>query len=515
PLWMIEGLAEYMSIGRVDANTSLWMRDAVLNDKVPTLKDLYNPEYFPYRWGQAFWAFLAGMKGDDIIAPFFVATAKYGFEDACKQVLNMSSKDLSKLWVNTLKDHYGKYIGDRKERFIGSPLITKKKQGGRLHIAPMLSPNGKYVLFLSEKDLFSIDIFLANAVNGKIIRKIHSATKNGHLDDLDFIESAGTWAPDSRRIAFVAVRKGQNVLVIKDIKGKMLETFEIPGVPAFSNPAWSPDGKSIVVAGLVNGQVDLYEVFLKNKKVVQLTDDRYSEMAPAWSADGTQLAFATDQLSLERNTPRLTFNIAVMKLASATRNPLSDGSQGTPKSETTIFDFFFGADNLNPVFDADGNLLFLSDHDGFRNLYKYEFASGKIFQLTDFLTGISGITPYAPAITASTNGKRNRVFFTHYRDGGYNIYRAKSEQFLHREVAPDSVNLAAATLPKVNRRATDIVDANLDAHGTKPTLTEEQMNSLAYRPKFQLDYIGGGAGVGVGFGQSYGGTATGMAGSVD
>src|SRR5690606_23432602 len=39
PLWMVEGLAEYLSIGRVDAHTAMWMRDALLNDRFPTLDD--------------------------------------------------------------------------------------------------------------------------------------------------------------------------------------------------------------------------------------------------------------------------------------------------------------------------------------------------------------------------------------------------------------------------------------------------------------------------------------------
>lgn len=45
PLWMVEGMAEYMSLGRYDANTAMWMRDVVLNDKVPTLKDLLIPSF--------------------------------------------------------------------------------------------------------------------------------------------------------------------------------------------------------------------------------------------------------------------------------------------------------------------------------------------------------------------------------------------------------------------------------------------------------------------------------------
>jgi len=40
PLWMVEGMAEYLSIGSVDPHTAMWMRDAILNDDFPTLKKL-------------------------------------------------------------------------------------------------------------------------------------------------------------------------------------------------------------------------------------------------------------------------------------------------------------------------------------------------------------------------------------------------------------------------------------------------------------------------------------------
>ena len=225
PLWMVEGLAEYMSIGRIDANTSLWMRDAVLHNKVPALKDLSNPEYFPYRWGQAFWAFITGLKGDEIIAPLFRSTAKLGLEDAIKKEVGMDMKTLSELWVNAIKNHYSPFLGDKKETLPGKAIIAPKANGGRINVGPALSPNGKYVAFLSEKGLFSIDLFIADAITGEVVANIHSATKNGHLDDLNFIESAGTWSPRSDRLAFVGVKGGSNVLVIKDIKGNLVGVF--------------------------------------------------------------------------------------------------------------------------------------------------------------------------------------------------------------------------------------------------------------------------------------------------
>ncbi len=505
PLWMIEGLAEYMSIGRVDANTSLWMRDAVLNDKVPTLKQLNNPQYFPYRWGQAFWAFVTGIKGDEIIAPLFESTAKYGLDAAIKKELGMSKENLSELWVNAIKSHYGQFLDDKKEDVPGRPILTSEKNGGRINIAPVISPNGKYVAFLSEKGLFSIDLFIADAITGKVIANIHSATKSGHLDDLSFIESAGTWSPRSNQIAFVGVRKGSNVLVIKDLKGKLIESFEISGVPAFSNPAWSPDGKSIVVAGLKNGQVDLFEVNLKHKKVAQLTDDKFSEMAPSWDANGDRLVFASDQLSFERGDNRWTFNIAIMDMQAGEKE----------QNAVTHLDLFIGADNLNPIFDNNGDILFLSDRDGFRNMYRYETTTGKVFQMTALLTGITGITPYAPAISASLKETRDRILFTHYTNGTYNIYKANSENFSNREVSKDSVDLTAATLPKIDPDATDVISINLPKIDRLKTLTPQEVTAIEYKPKFKLDYVGGSAGVGVSTGSIYGGSTTGLAGGVD
>ena len=40
PLWMVEGMAEYLSLGKKDAYTAMWMRDAYLNHDIPSVRDL-------------------------------------------------------------------------------------------------------------------------------------------------------------------------------------------------------------------------------------------------------------------------------------------------------------------------------------------------------------------------------------------------------------------------------------------------------------------------------------------
>jgi len=484
PLWMVEGLAEYLSIGRSDAHTAMWMRDAVLNDDVPAIKDLDNPKYFPYRWGQAFWAFITGIYGDEVIEPFFMTTAKEGLRVASKKVLGTTLKDLSARWQEGLKAHYQPYLNN-KVKLAGKELFSKKN-AGRMNLSPVLSPNGKYVVFLSEKDLFSLDLFLAEARTGKIIRKLASPQRDGHIDDFSYLESAGTWSPNSKKFAYVVVSKGANRLVIKNIKtGKTEREISIPGLPAITNPAWSPDGKTIVVAALVEGQNDLYAFNLKTNQVTQLTNDNASELHPDWSKDGTKLVYSSDRVSLQngRVNGKWTYGLTMLDIATG---------------EQTDLKVFHGADNFNPLFDHDGNIVFLSNRDGYRNVYRYEPETAAIYQLTNLATGISGITHQAPALSVST--RKDRMLYTVFSKNRYSIFQAKQSEMLRLPVAHHEIKMDAALLPVINHEVIDVVNTNLNRLDGLSKIPVDSIIETDYRPKFKLDYVGGGAGVGIGVG---------------
>src|SRR2546430_3965442 len=93
PLWFIEGMAEYVSLGNVDPNTTMWMRDAVRRGELPKFRDLENPRYFPYRWGQSFWAYLGGTYGDDIVGALLRSAGRSGDRKSTR--LNSSHSQIS------------------------------------------------------------------------------------------------------------------------------------------------------------------------------------------------------------------------------------------------------------------------------------------------------------------------------------------------------------------------------------------------------------------------------------
>lgn len=500
PLWMVEGLAEYLSKGRVDPFTAMWMRDALMNNKFPSLRDMFKPDYFPYRYGQAFWAFIDGAFGPEVIPDLFMYTAAYGLEAACDSVLYLSFKNLNNAWEQSMQNHFEPYLGDKKEDLIGKKIIDEKN-GGRLNVSPALSPNGKYVIFLSEKDVFSTDLYLADASDGKILRKIASTRKDAHLDALNSLESAGTWSPNSKEFAFVGFSKGRNIIVIKEPEtGKTISNIKVPGVPGITNVAWSTDGKEIFFTGLVQGRSDLYAYHLKNKKVRKITDDRFSALQSGFSADGKYLTFITDERSIKNkimSKGKWTFDIALLDLETG---------------EKRILDIFPGADNLNPSFDHENNIIFFSDRDGYRNIYKYDLSTEKIYQLTHFKTGISGITEYSPALSVSL--KRDRVLYSHFYDNSYSIYQFRQDKLNPEEVDKLDVHFEAGTLPVVGVQKQDLVEQQINERGEDLDSFElVSYTEKPYRPKFKLDYLGGGTGIGVG--NSTFGTYTGLAGGLD
>ena len=317
---------------------------------------------------------------------------------------------------------------------------------------------------------------------------------------MNYIESAGTWSPDGEQFAYVAFKKGKNTLVIKDVtSGNTVEELTFNKIPSFAHPAWSPDGKTIVIAGHVGGQTDLYAIDLRSKKVTQLTDNHYSEILPNWSGDGSKIAFSTDEMSMRtgRRHGAWTFNLAVYNMESG---------------QVEHIDIFRGANNFNPQFDENANLYFVSDRDGYRNMYYYNLTTDEVFQETALATGISGITKYAPAISVSH--RRDRILYTYYFNSKYTIHMALAGDLLHEKVDPQQINMKPAELLRLNPRAVDKINHQLNALDTYELMSADSFEREEYKPRFQLDYVGGGISGGV-ITNSTLGTATGGAGGVE
>ena len=220
PLWLIEGMAEYLSVGREDPLTAMWLRDAIRRDDLPTMTQMTNERrFFPYRFGQALWAYIGGTYGDETIVELFRAALRVGWEPAIEEVLLMSSDSLSADWKQAVQSEYLPLMqGKRDPAESGALLLAPSTGAGNQNISPSVSPDGTKVAFLSEKDLFSIDLFIADARTGEIEKKLISANSDPHFDALGFMETSGDWSPDGRQFVFTVTAQGDNELAIIDVE---------------------------------------------------------------------------------------------------------------------------------------------------------------------------------------------------------------------------------------------------------------------------------------------------------
>ncbi|MGE5810267.1 MAG: peptidase S9, partial [Ignavibacteria bacterium] len=157
PLWFVEGMAEYLTIGPNDPFTSMWIREAA-TEELPDISDLINPAFFPYRYGQALLSYIGAKWGDKIVAKLLRSGAAYGnINTAIDSVLLISPDSLSSDWHKAVHAQYDSLFKITKRPIdYGKVLIKSNDEYSALNISPVLSPDGKNLVFFSSRNLFSI-----------------------------------------------------------------------------------------------------------------------------------------------------------------------------------------------------------------------------------------------------------------------------------------------------------------------------------------------------------------------
>lgn len=474
PLWFIEGMAEYLSLGSVDPNTAMWLRDAARAEKLPAVKDLDNPKYFPYRWGQAFWAYVGGRWGDERLRSMLDIGARAGDPlVAIQQVLGIDDKALTADWHAAIRAQYEPVLSSRPAPdATGRAIVKGKASSGNLNVAPAISPDGTLVAFLSERSLFSIDLYIADASNGRVLHRLTSTATDPHYSSIQFIYSAGAWDAHSRRLAIATVTSGRPALTIFDAEtGDRRREIPIREADEVFNPTWSPDGRSICLTVQSRGVTDLAIVDVESGAVRTLTQDAFADLQPAWSPDGRRIAFATDRFSSRMDT----LDIGAYRLAFV--DPESGAISEAPA--------FTSGKNISPQWGPEGkSLFFVSDRDGIPNVYTMSLPDGAVSPVTAVSTGISGITNTSPAMSVATNA--GTVAVSVYDDGRYDIYVLDPPQ---RQPLPDTGVRTAGALPPTEDRRSEIEQVLADPRTGLPDSTRG-FTSSEYRSRLSLEALG-------------------------
>jgi len=479
PLWVMEGMAEYLSVGPRSAQTAMWLRDAAAAGRLPTIDDLYSPAYFPYRFGHALWAYIGGRWGDPTVGTVLRSLAPYGEtgvggsspDAAVEAATGLGEEELAEAWHESIRQRYGIEAPPEDYDPEDAPvpegiLASARADGGSLNVGPALSPDGSRLAFLSSRSRLSVDLYVADAATGSILRRLTRTSADPHFDSLQFLHSAGAWAADNRRLAVAAVRSGRGVITIFDTDtGRILEEYRLDEPGEVFHPAWSPDSSTIIFAAQVAGMTDLYRLSLDTGAMEQLTDDAFADLQPAWSPDGSRVAFVTDRFTSDLDS------LAFGRAGLASLDPAT--------GEVSPFNVDLAGDVISPQWTPAGRLLVISNATGRPEVYDVDPGTGQATRRSDVTTGVTGVTSLSPALSvaADTGAAAVSVF----RDNGYEILTLDAVALA--EGASPAATGDLASLPPVERPNNLIAE---QLARVEPVPSPASLDSRDYSPGLSL-----------------------------
>jgi dipeptidyl aminopeptidase/acylaminoacyl peptidase len=244
---------------------------------------------------------------------------------------------------------------------------------------PQRSPDGKWVAYVVgspdvEKDKRDSDLWMVSWDGAQAVRLTSGPDS----------ESSPRWSPDGRYLAFLASRgtedekkKGSQIWLLDRLGGEAQKLTEIDG--GVSDYAWSPDSKKFVFTKGDKDPADepekmegwkrktappividryhykqdregylkrfythVYVFDIASKKLEQITTGQFNDSSPAWSPDGTKIAFVSTRQGPDPDRHENSDIYVVDAKAGAEPRPLTT---------------YVGADGGRPSWSPDGQWI--------------------------------------------------------------------------------------------------------------------------------------------------------------
>jgi Tol biopolymer transport system component len=164
--------------------------------------------------------------------------------------------------------------------------------------SPAWSPDGTKIAFTRTDTIHVSQIYVMNA----------DGSNQTRLTDRQFGSLDPAWSPDGNKIAFGTLGlfgdwdfiTADEIYVMNADGSNQINLTNNPGFD--SQPAWSPDGARIAFTRVPSDTVadplaepDIYVMNADGSNQIRLTNNAAADSDPAWSPDGTRIAFLSDR----------------------------------------------------------------------------------------------------------------------------------------------------------------------------------------------------------------------------
>ncbi|MBP7588937.1 MAG: PD40 domain-containing protein [Thermoanaerobaculia bacterium] len=403
PQWFMEGMASYMA---KDESTSdkMYLRDAVVNDSIPSILERGTSGFLAYRFGHAAFDYIEERWGKEGFRDFlfeFRNTFGGRADRAVERSFRIDPEDFDLDFRRWLRKKYLPQLVETGEPSdFGRPFRDDKGEIQQV-LSPAASPSGDLVaaLAVTRGDL---DIVLYDT---RTRRPIANLTR-GYTGSYEYLGAQFltigarmgrdiSFSADGNYIAVFAKReRGRSLMIFDVLRKKLVKTIEME-VEQQMNPAWSPDGRTVAFSANRAGRFDIYTVDIETREVKNVTDDETYDGSPVYSPDGASIIFSS---------------VVGENYSQLFRVDLADPGKRFRLTEGAWSD-------KDAIYTSKGTwIVFTSDRGGVDNIYAMELATGKTLQLTNAVTGC-----LMPTVL-KREGALDQVVYAGFWRGGFDLY---------------------------------------------------------------------------------------------
>ena len=405
PLWLIEGMAEYLSLG-FDEGTDMFMRDLVFSNRFASIQDLTQFKipniYMIYKEGQSFYYFIETKYGKEAIGEIFRDLRDIGdYEKVLKIHTGQSVSRLNTEWERFYKRKYYPLIKNLNyDDDEGKQLTDHTKTLSSINVFPAVSPDGIKIAYLTNKDIYVklvIEDIPDKPDKEKKIVTLVKGNSGAQFEGMLVRRNNLTWSRDSRSLAFIAQTNGRDNIYIVDPKnGSMKNVIRLP-FRSIMDPSLSEKGDMIAFVGVGNLSSDIYIYHIHKKELQRITDNKAFQRHPKILPGGENLLYSSKNIITEKGAKK-DFDIVRINIKT---------------KEKTVLIKTKGND-IHGDSSSDGEMLvFSSNKSGIYNAYTFNIKTKKIEKITNVLSGVFNPRWYP---------NKKKIAFVSYQNIGYDIF---------------------------------------------------------------------------------------------